>query len=303
MSSRTRLVAVLLVAAAGIGLLASGWVEVRPGEVVVVRRFGKALPALWTQGPHLAWPVGIDQLDRVRVDEVRRLEVGLAGTPGPNDAPGAGEMLTGDLNLLRVRAVLQYRVADPKAYVLRARDVRGLLERITEAGLARAIARRSVDEALRAGRPILARDAQDEVAHQVLTERLGLAILSLSLTDARPPAEVQPDFDAAQKAQSDHDRRLLEARAYGATILPVAQAGARVVQERARAQSERHVAEARGRAARFLSLLAEADRSRRLTVRQLYLDAVNEMLPRVRRKLLLTPEEPLDLSILGAEAK
>ena len=29
-------------------------------------------------------------------------------------------------------------------------------------------------------------------------------------------------------------------------------------------------------------------------------DALRDLLPRVRRKLILTPEEPIDLSILGA---
>ena len=66
--------------------------NLRPGEVVVVRRFGRALPLLWTQGPHLAWPLGIDRIDRVRVDVVRRLEVGLADLMGA--APGEDAVRT-----------------------------------------------------------------------------------------------------------------------------------------------------------------------------------------------------------------
>jgi hypothetical protein len=36
-----------------------------------------------------------------------------------------------------------------------------------------------------------------------------------------------------------------------------------------------------------------------LTIRRLYLDMLRELLPRVRRKLVLTPDEAVDLSILG----
>ena len=46
-----------------------------------------------------------------------------------------------------------------------------------------------------------------------------MAILGVSLTDARPPAEVAPDFAAAQSARSEHDRRINEARTYAATTV------------------------------------------------------------------------------------
>ena len=58
---------------------------------------------------------------------------------------------------------------------------------------------------------------------------------------------------------------------------------------------------ARGRADRFVALLAEAGRSRALTVRRLYLDGLRDGLARARRKVLLTPDEPIDLSLFGPE--
>src|SRR5262249_53035631 len=105
-----------LLVISGIVILAyagSGWTVVAPGEVVVVRRFGRVLPAAWPPGLHLGWPWGIDRKTRVRLDAVRRLPIGLVDVPGPDDDPGAGEYLTGDLNLLRAQGIVQYRVADP----------------------------------------------------------------------------------------------------------------------------------------------------------------------------------------------
>ena len=60
---------------------------------------------------------------------------------------------------------------------------------------------------------------------------------------------------------------------------------------------------ARAQAERFLALLAEADRSRPLTVRRLYRDALRDLLPKVRRKVLLTPDEPVDLGLFGITPK
>jgi membrane protease subunit HflK len=123
----------------------------------------------------------------------------------------------------------------------------------------------------------------------------------MGLTDARPPAEVQPDFAAAQAARSVYDRRRTEARTYEATTREAARATAQARIEGAHARADRAVTLARGRADRFLALLAEAGRSRPLTVGRLYRDALRDLLPKVRRKLVLAPEEPVDLSILGAE--
>jgi membrane protease subunit HflK len=280
-------------------LLAAGAVVVSPGEVAVVRRLGRSLPRPWTPGLHLGWPLGMDRITRVRTDEVRRVEVGLAEVAGPDDEPGAGEYLTGDLNLLRARGIVQYRVSDPAAFALRAAAVEPLLTRLTESSLARALARRGIDGVLRHERAEVVRETEADLAQAVERLGLGLAILGVSLTDARPPTEVAPDFAAAQAAQSEHDRRINEAKTYAATALPAAEAQALSRTEQARAKADRAVALARSRASRFLALLVEADRSRRLTVRRLYLDTLRDLLPRVQRKLVLTPEEPIDLSILG----
>jgi membrane protease subunit HflK len=289
----------VLVAVAAVACLATGWVEVAPGEVVVVRRLGRVLPVPWTPGPHLGLPLGLDRTTRVRTALVRRLEAGLPSAPGPDDAPGSGEFLTGDLNLVRARAVVQYRVADPVATVIRTAALEPLLIRLAESSLARALALRGIDAALRRDRAAIARDVAEDLARTADVEALGIAILGVSLTEARPPSEVASDFAAAQAAQSERDRRINEARTFAATTQSAAAAGARARLDRAAAAAERTVLLARSGAARFLAVLAEADRARPLTVRRLYLDMLRELLPRVKRKLVLTPEEPIDLSVFG----
>jgi len=295
-----RALVALVVLGLAVACLATGWVEVAPGEVVVVRRFGRVVPAPWMPGPHLGLPLGLDRRSRVRTDMVRRLEVGLAAAPGPEDDPGGGEFLTGDLNLLRARGVVQYHVADPALFVLRTAELEPLLTRLAESSLARALSLRGIDAALRLERAAIARDVEAELTRSASAQGLGIAILGVSLTDARPPSEVAADFAAAQAAQSERVRRVNEARTFAATTQTAARAEAQARLDRARAPADRAVVLARSRADRFLALLAEADRARSLTVRRLYLDMLKELLPRVKRKLVLTPEEPIDLSIFGA---
>lgn len=293
---RTALVLIPIVA-----VLATGLVSVAPGESAVVRRLGRLLPMPYGPGLHLGLPLGLDRVDRVETERVRRVEIGLAETPGPGDDPGAGEYLTGDLNLIHARAVVQYRVADPSRFVLAADDREGALRRLAESCLARSLARRGIEGALRDGRAAIAADVQSALDQSARRYGLGLAVLGVSLTDAQPPAEVQPDFAAAQSARSDLDRKRNEAKARAEAVLIAAKAKAQTTEEVARAGADRAIALARGRAARFVALLAEAERSRRLTVRRLYLDGLRDGLARVRRKVLLTPDEPIDLSLFGPE--
>jgi membrane protease subunit HflK len=298
---RRALILVLLGLAGVAGYLSTGVRVIAPGEVAVVRRMGRMLPAPWTAGLHVGWPAGFDRITRVRIDEVRRLEIGLDRVPGPADDPGAGEFLTGDLNLVRARAVVQYRVADPAAFVLRARDREALIPRLAEASLSSAIARHKIDAALRESRAQVAVDTQRELEHRAKAYGLGLAILGVSLTDARPPVEVQPDFAAAQAAQAERDRRITEARTYAGTARHAAGAAARGKLDRARAQADREVALVQSRAGRFLAILGESEKSRALTVSRLYLEAMRDLLPRVQRKIVVSPEEPVDLTIFGAD--
>jgi membrane protease subunit HflK len=276
--------------------LATGLVVVGPGEVVVVRRFGRVLSPPWGPGPHFGAPIGIDRRDRVRIDHVRAIELGRGG---PDEEAGAGEYLTADLNLVRARGLAQYRVDDPVAFVTQAADVEALLARLTEADLARVLARTPIDEALRASGASVALEVERSLRDEAHRRRIGVEVLSVRLTEARPPAEVRPDFDAAQSARDEVERRLVEARTRADVMRGAARAAALARNEGANAYANRTMTLAQARAERFQTLLDECRRDRSLTVERLYRDGLKDLFPRVRRKLVLGPDETFDLSILG----
>jgi membrane protease subunit HflK len=280
-------------------LFAAGWCTVAPGEVLVVRRLGRLLATPWGPGLHWHFPGFIDRLDRIRTDEVRRLTIGQAGPASVDAEPSAGEVMTGDLNLLRIEATLQYRVADPVARALRGDRAEDILARATESSLVRSLARRGVDAALRSERGQIAREVADELQSQSDGLQLGVLILGVSLTDARPPVEVAADFAEAQAAESRRDDRINVARAHEAVQLATAASRGDALREAARADASREQLTARADADRFLALLPEVRRARALTVRRLYIESVQSLLGSVRRKLVLPPGDSLDLTVLG----
>ena len=280
-------------------ILAMGLVAVEPGEAVVVRRLGTADPDPLGPGLHWVAPLSIDRVDRVRTDEVRRLVIGLATVPGAGQSPGAGEFLSGDQNLLRVEAVVQYRVSDPVSFVLATDRLDAMLLGLGESALSRALSRRGIDEALREGRLGVAGDVSSDLSAASKRLGLGLAILGVSLTDARPPDEVRPDFAAAQSARSEADTRVRAARGHADRVLRAADSEADAEIERAHADADRVVSLAGAKADGFREILGELRRSRPLTVSRLYRDALRGVLPGIGRTIVLEPDEPLDLSILG----
>ena len=191
---------------------ATGWCLVAPGEVVVVRRLGRLVDPPWGPGLHWRLPLGNRP---ARSGPFRRGAAGhdRSGRPGRlRLEPAAGEVMTGDLNLLRFQATVQYRVARPVDYVLRVDQVEPLLATSAEASVSRALAVRGVDAVLRSDRQAIAREVERDLQSSADRYQSGVSILGVSLTDARPPTEVEADFAAAQSAESERDRRINEAQ-------------------------------------------------------------------------------------------
>lgn len=291
-----------LLIAAGLAVAltaATGWCLVAPGEVVVVRRFGRPFDPPWGPGLHWRLPLGMDRLDRVRSDAVRQVTIGLAAPAGSDREPSAGEVMTGDLNLLRFQATVQYRVAPPVAYVVRVDQVEPLLAMSAEASVSRSLAVRGVDAVLRSDRQAIAREVERDLQSSADRYQTGVSILGVSLTNAQPPTEVEADFAAAQSAESERDRRINEAKGYGETTETAARAAAQAKLERAQAAAQRMNIMAQAEAQRFLALLPAAGQSRSLTMRRLYIEAMQTLLDGVKRKLVLPPGGDLDLTVLG----
>ena len=92
-----------------IAYVATGVVQVLPGERAVVRRFGRVLPDKPKPGLWIGLPFGMDRVEPVPVDRVHNVVVGYQDDEGGQAIP-AGQMLTGDHNLVNIQVTLYYKV-------------------------------------------------------------------------------------------------------------------------------------------------------------------------------------------------
>src|SRR3990167_3419378 len=100
--------------------------SIGPDEVGVIQRFGKYI-RLSSPGLHAKIPFGIEKVTPIKVEKIFKEEFGT----GREDLPyrvtmGGGRdeslMLTGDLNILDVRWIVQYKVRDPIKFLFIVRN-------------------------------------------------------------------------------------------------------------------------------------------------------------------------------------
>jgi membrane protease subunit HflK len=139
----------------------SSWFTVQPEETGIVQRFGKVVR---TAGPglHFKWPYGVETVRFVPTARVLKEEFGfrtLTAVPGQRTQYTANQtykneslMLTGDLNVIDVQWILQYRIEDPIRYLFPVRDTPKTVRDISEAVMRRVVGNRLGSDVLTVGR-------------------------------------------------------------------------------------------------------------------------------------------------------
>jgi membrane protease subunit HflK len=287
--------------------LATGITALQPDEVGIVRRFGAVRPDPWEPGLHWGLPWGMDQVDRIKLNQTRTITVGAASqTAAPlsrSPDPAADDFLTGDLNLVTAEVLVQYRVRDPAAYLFAAAGVETMLSGISEWATTRALANRGIDELLTTGRAEVAAGLSRTIQALADQEGLGISIVAIRLGRVVPPTAVAPAFADAARARSDRRQAITRAEEYRDRAGSEARGQAREIADRAAGQFERLVQPARGEAARFTQVLAEARNNAGAFRQRLLLETLAELIPRFRRTVVVPPGQNLDITLFGDEAQ
>lgn len=226
---------------------ATSLTQVQPDQRAVVRRFGRILEHKPQQGLYIGLPWGIDRVDIVPVG-VRSIKVGFMGKEDEEDVIPAGQMLTGDHNLVNVTAGIDYRVreADMENYVLQKDAIDAFVARAVESLLAEWVAGQKVDHVLHKGKNELPMYLHQELPKRLALYELGI-VVERATVDLQPPAKVKSDFDRIAHAQTrintEVDQAMQEANAKrddmkARTFNMLRQANAYANEERLKAEAD-----------------------------------------------------------------
>jgi membrane protease subunit HflK len=292
-------------------LLLTSYYQVEPDQVGVVQRFG-AFVRTSEPGPHLKIPFGVETVIKVPVQRQLKMEFGFrtarAGVrsefSSENDALRAESvMLTGDLNVAVVEWIVQYRIKDPRLYLFHLRNVQQTFRDMSEAAMRQVVGDHSVDEVLTIGREQIAQEAKDELQRLFTLYENGIEVQQLLLQDVNPPDPVKPAFNEVNQAIQEKERAINEAWAEYNKAVPRAKGEAEQAVRAAEGYALERVNNAEGDAKRFDALFEEYRKAPAVTRKRLYLETMQELLPKVGRKLILDEKARGVLPLLQLEGE
>lgn len=285
--------------------------QVEADEVAVVQRFGKYVRTE-SPGLHFKFPFGVETATPVKVQRNLKLEfgyrterAGVRSTFSSRDFSDESLMLTGDLNIADMEWIVQYRIKDPRDYLFNIRNIQSTVRVVSEAATRRVVGDRSVTEVLTIGRAEVAQEIQKHMQDLLDRYRSGVQVVTVQLQDVNPPDPVKPSFNEVNRAKQDKERIINEARRAYNKAIPEAEGQAKRLVSEAEGYAINRVNRARGDAERFLAMYEEYRQAKDVTRRRLYLEAMAEVLPQIKDKIVVDEELKglLPLLQLGGASK
>ena len=191
-------------------------------------------------------------------------------------------MLTGDLNVIDVQWIIQYRIEDPIFFLFRVRDTEKTIRDTTEAVMRRAVGNRLGSDVLTTGRVTVASEAKIEIQKILSAYQTGVRLVTVELQDVTPPDSVKPAFNEVNESRQDKERTINIAQEQANREIPKARGVATQSISEAEGYALERVNRAEGEATRFAAILTEYESAPQVTRRRLYLEAMTGFLAEMK---------------------
>ncbi len=266
----------------GAWILLSSLFIVDADEQGVVKRFGK-YNRTEKSGVHFKFPWLIESVQKPKVTEVKRIEIGFRTIdPGPpasyRHIPEESLMLTGDLNIVSSEFIVQYRIKNAEEYLFNVKDVDTTIRDAAEAAKRQVVGDKEVDYVLTVGKAEIQEEVRSLLQEIMDSYGAGIHIVAVQLQDVEPPKPVIGAFKDVASAKEDRDKFINQAEAYWNEIIPTAQGEAKKLLNEAEAYKAEKVNRAKGEADRFTKILDETKKNEDVTRKRLYLETMESVL-------------------------
>ena len=289
-------------------LLFGSFYSVGPDEVGVIRRFGKYARTT-NPGLHIKIPL-IEKVDNVKVKYIFKEEFGFRTTrPGVISQYSSKEyfdeslMLTGDLNVIVVDWIVQFKIKDPVKLLFNIRNPQRTIRNISEAVMRQAVGDSTVNEVLTTRRVEINIYVQKKLQEILDSYDSGVQIVTVKLQDVNPPDEVKPSFNEVNEAKQEKEKVINQAWERYNKIIPKARGEAERTIRESEGYSLNRVNAAKGDAAKFIATWEAYKDAKDVTRKRLYLEALNEVLPKAGEKFIVDSEQKSILPLLNLTNK
>src|SRR5574341_638430 len=277
----------------GAWILLSSFFIVDADEQGVVKRFGK-YNRTEKSGIHSKFPWPIESVQKPKVTEVKRIEIGFRTIdPGPpasyRHIPEESLMLTGDLNIVSSEFIVQYRIKSAEEYLFNVKDVGTAIRDAAEAAKRQVVGDKEVDYVLTVGKAEIQEEVRSLLQKIMDSYGAGIHIVAVQLQDVEPPKPVIGAFKDVASAKEDRDKYINQAEAYRNEIIPTAQGEAKKLLNEAEAY-------------KFVKILDESKKNEDVTRKRLYLETMESVLSGMD-KFIIDSKNSSSLNILELRGK
>ena len=284
---------IILVLAVAAGF--SSFYVVDETENAVITRLGKYTQTVGS-GLHTKLPFVLDKAYFVPVKVIQTEQFGFETVKSgrnneyKNNIASESTMLTGDLNIVDVEWIIQYRIVDPKQWLFGVYEKQQTIRDISRSVINTLVGDRAILEVMGAERTSIQSLAQDMMNENFKDLGLGINVITVQLQNIVPPSGVQDAFEDVNKATQDMNRLINEGKeAYNAEI-PRAQGEADKQLQVAEGYAAERVNMAKGDVARFNAVYEEYKRSPKITKERIYLETMDEIFGSEKKPELIDGE-------------
>ena len=195
-------------------------------------------------------------------------------------------MLTGDMNILSLEFIVQYKIKEAKNYLYKVADVESTIHNAAEAAMREVIGKSKIDEALTIGKAQIQQEAQD-LLQGVLDQYLaGVQVATIQLQDVNPPEAVAAAFKDVASAKEDREKLINQSHGYRNDLIPRAKGEAAQSINQAKGSAQSRIARAEGEAKYFLQTLKEYKLAKDVISKRVYIETMEEVMANTEKIIL-----------------
>ena len=261
--------------------LGTSFYIVDQAEEAVLTRFGKYLK---TTGPglHYKLPFGIDKTYLVSVKEVQTEQFGfrtvsMGISPMYSNDVSMATMLTGDLNMVDVEWVIQYRIYDPVAWIFNVMERNQTIRDVSQSVINMLVGDRAIMDIMGSERSAIEVAGAEYMNETFKSFGLGINVIAVKLQNTDPPAGVQQAFDDVNKAIQDRNRLINEGQQLYNELIPRTRGEADQTIQVAEGYATERKNKAEGDVARFNAVYEEYRRAPDVTRQRLYYEMIEDI--------------------------
>lgn len=254
-------------------------------EKAVVLQFGKFDRTVGA-GLHFKLPFGIEKNYNVPTQIIQNQTFGfrtakadVVSLRSSGDYSNESTMLTGDLNIINVEWIIQYRISNPENWLFNVNNKEKTLRDISISIVNQLVGDYYITDVLGDARTEIEESALVLMNKYFNNYELGINVTAVRLQNIVPPVgSVQDAFEDVNKAVQDMNRLINEGREAYNKEIPKSRGLAEQLLQQAQGYATERTNQALGDVARFKSVLTEYNRNPQITRDRLYYETIESIL-------------------------